>query len=199
MKRFIIIASLLAAVGLFFMVTGAINKPAPSPEPNYYAMNQAALDKLPDWAQTFILTVGVLVGIEVIGKHFLIFSVVMIQGTTAIVIIFVMQIFVLLTRQSSDAAHRYTFYASCLLAGLVAFGEGVMMTSVPGGAAVFRTQMYVVGFVVFLALGGGFRFKGPKVNIKYVTEGDKTTATTEIEAPTIALSGRGNTNPDIFH
>lgn len=159
--------------------------------------SQEIMMSLPDWGKTLIITIGALYGMETFGPKLLLAAGMTTLVALVIVIILIIQFLTLITRPPSADAYKYSFYISCVISGLVVMAGGYMMTSIPGGQALFKSMIGIGAVVAFFAAGGGFglRFHGGTFTSHTDEHGNNDT---KAEGPSVAMSvsGRGRTSAD---
>lgn len=146
------------------------------------AQAQAILDKLPDWGKTLIITIGVLYGMETFGPKLLLAASLTILSGMVIIVIFVMQVFTLLTRPTHPSAYAYSFKTSLVISGILVVVAGAMLYNLPGGGAFVIKLASYAGVLGFFLAGGGvaFRFNGGKFTSTTDEHGNMSTSA---EAP----------------
>jgi len=194
---FILIGILLLVIGLSVFAGTRIgaNKAAEAEAENAQiaARTQEFLDKLPDSVRNVIVAIAALIGLDVFGRYFMLTIAIIVQTLVSVLVIGGLNV-PLSFRSATEASHKYTFLTSVVIAGLVMVGSGLLLTGLPGGEQAFQIELLAIGGIVFLSLGGGFSFRGPRFrhNLNMTEHG--TTSDTQFDSPTLTVTsgaGRG--------
>ncbi len=193
----LVLAGLVFGIGAIGNAISQHNADQAAQEQMDLIKTQQVMEKLPDWAQTLIITVGLLVGLETFGPKLLLTVGVILLGVLVIIIIGFGQFVTLVSRPTVKEAYKYSFMTSCLIAGIAVVGGGYLLTNVPGGAELFRKLVGISLVFGYFAMGGGFGFRFTGGSFKSVTD-EHGNSTSEGAGPTgaIVLSGRGRTSSD---
>ena len=157
------------------------------------AEQQAAFDKLPPLAQTVILGIITLTGVDIIGKQLLL---AVVAGIQIVVFAFVMMLFLPAVAFARASSVKYIFYMAIIFAGATCTPVALLAATLPGGKSMVTIEAALVFLLALVGMGGGFEFMYPLFELDGNMQNGSGSVKARVGGGAIRIVGRGRNYDD---